>query len=41
VTAIRPLGGECRFNQSFGVLTVKLPDGLPAPHVNVLALERA
>lgn len=34
-------GGNCKFSQSFGVLTVKLPDKLPTKYINVLALEMA
>lgn len=42
VTSVKLLGGgECKFSQSFGVLTVKLPDRLPTAYTNVLALEMA
>ena len=39
VTSVRLLGGEaCGFAQSFGVLTVQLPEGMPAKYVNCLAI---
>jgi len=42
VASVRLLGGgECAFNQAFGVLTVKLPAELPTPYTNCLALEMA
>lgn len=40
VTSVKLLGaGDCAFSQAFGTLTVKLPDRLPTPYTNVLALE--
>ena len=40
VTGVTLLGaGDCRFSQAFGTLTVKLPDRLPTPYTNVLAIE--
>ncbi len=40
VGAVKLLGaGECQFSQTFGTLTVKLPDELPAKYTNVLAIE--
>lgn len=40
VTSVRLLGGgACAFHQSFGVLSVKMPDTLPTKYVNILALE--
>jgi alpha-L-fucosidase len=39
VVSVKLLGsGECDFKQAFGVLTVKLPDRLPTPYANVLAV---
>jgi len=39
VQSVRLLGsGECPFNQSFGVLTVKLPAELPTAYTNALAI---
>ncbi len=39
VTAVRLLGaGELPFNQSFGVLTVQLPQDLPTAYTNCLAI---
>ena len=34
-------GGDCAFQQSFGTLTVKLPDELPTRYTNCLAIELA
>jgi alpha-L-fucosidase len=34
-------GGECEFNQAFGVLTAKLPGALPTTYTNVLAIRLA
>ncbi|MEI6425413.1 MAG: alpha-L-fucosidase C-terminal domain-containing protein, partial [Lentisphaerota bacterium] len=40
VTSVKLLGGgKCKFSQSFGVLTVKLPDDMPTQYSNVLAIE--
>jgi alpha-L-fucosidase len=40
VSSVRLLGyGACPFVQSYGVLTVKLPEELPTTYTNVLALE--
>ena len=40
VQSLKLLGsGECEFNQSFGVLTVSLPEKLPTAYTNVLAIE--
>ena len=40
VAAVRLLGGEkLPFNQSFGALTVKLPQELPTPYTNCIAID--
>ncbi|HHW10206.1 MAG TPA: alpha-L-fucosidase [Firmicutes bacterium] len=42
VVAVKLLGaGECQFEQSFGVLTVRLPEKLPTPYINCLAIKLA
>lgn len=42
VRSVRLLGGgELPFSQSFGVLTAKLPEELPTPYANCLAIELA
>jgi alpha-L-fucosidase len=39
VKSVKLLGhGECKFQQAFGVLTVKLPDRMPTRYVNTLAM---
>lgn len=42
IKSVRLLGvGEVPFAQEFGVLTAKLPEEMPTPYVNVLAVELA
>lgn len=42
VVGVRLLGaGDCPFNQSFGVLTARLPAVLPTKYTNVLAIDLA
>ena len=42
IKSVRLLGvGEVPFAQDFGILTVKLPEEMPTPYVNVLAVELA
>jgi alpha-L-fucosidase len=42
VVSVRLLGGgQLSFSQNYGVLTVKLPEKLPTPYANCLAVELA
>jgi len=42
VASVRLLGGgECRFSQAFGVLTVELPETLSTDYTNALAIALA